>query len=401
MRRLCCIAFMVLLSASQVSQGQAPTRAMKSLGKKLQMPDRAISSASIRVLSEGRAMKPEEVPDEVNQQTAAVVARTGSELHPLAAESITADQNLRPLAAYALPVSFHAFAVGPGGASPRPVAFEPMVLVMNAMRYKSDLRRFEVDLMVGLRNSADPRDQSVLAEARKLFVSADADVSPREMQITRLGDPVAVKVSSVSPTAPFKITARTALDDGDAIEVPVIRPTLRIDGSRASINGFGLEKTTINIQAEGLADMSNMHVFLKTSAGEVKPSEVILSADGRATAEIRSEGFGVAAISASGVPFVPAEGSIGFAKPWSFLIAVALGAIAGWLIRIRGRRKTFGSLLLAIASACVVTAAVSVGIRLAQWAPEATVGEALTFFVAAIGAWGGIKVISAMTGKPA
>jgi hypothetical protein len=389
---------LIALSAS-LAHAQIPNRAMKSLSKSLQVPQATIARASMRVIAGGRVIKPEEVTDEVNQQTAAVVARTGTELQQLPAESITDDQALQPIAAYALPVSFRAFAGDAGGTNLRPVDFKPMVLVMNAMRYKAETRRFEADLMVGLRNSQDPRDQSVLAEVRKLFVSADADVTPSEIQFTRLGEPMPVKVTSVSPTTPLRVIARTMLDEGDAIEVPVVRPVLRLDPSRSSINGFGLEKTTINVQAEGLADMSNMHVFLKTSAGEVKPSEVVLSADGRATAEIRSAGFGDVALSASGVPFVVGESSMDFAKPWSFLVALALGAIAGWLIRTRARSRSLGSFLLALATAAFVTAAFSVGIRLAQWAPEAAVGEALTFFVAAVGAWSGIKALAVIKGQ--
>jgi hypothetical protein len=401
MRRLICITMIALLSVSQAAEAEGFNRPMKRLSKSLQLPERTVASANVKVLSEGRVIAPEQVTDALDQQKAAVVERTGTELRELPAGSIAADQTLKPLAAYALPVSFRAFAVDPGGANPRPVDFQPMVLVMSAMRYREESRRFEVDLMVGLRNSEDPKDQSMLAEARRLFVSADADVTPKELQITRLGDPVAVKVTSISPAAPLKVIARTMVDDGDTIDVPVIRPSLTIDTSRASINGLGLEKTTIHVQAEGLADMSNMHVFIKTSAGDVKPSEVTLSADGRGTAEIRSAGFGPVQLSASGVPFALATSSMNFAKPWSFLVAMVLGAIAGWLIRNSARSRSLGSFLLALASAMVVTAAFSVGIRLAQWAPEATVGEALTFFVAAIGAWGGIKVITALKAQAA
>lgn len=203
-----------------------------------------------------------------------------------------------------------------------------------------------------------------------------------------------MKVASASPAMPFKIAAATILDDGFSVEIPVVRPSLIIESARDSINGLGLERTNIHVQADGIASAEGLQVSIKSTLGEVFPSEITLDAQGRGSAELRSASTGASTIGVSGLPFESAMTIVEFGKPWSILIAALLGAIAGWIVRMeRRRRRTPWSALVALASAAVVVAAYSVGLRLAHWAPDATVGEALTFFVAAVGAYIGVRVI--------
>jgi hypothetical protein len=105
---------------------------------------------------------------------------------------------------------------------------------------------------------------------------------------------------------------------------------------------------------------------------------------------LRSDGTGVATIRATGVPLQEAQTVIRFVAPWRFLIAAVIGALVGWLLRTRARSKSARSVLIAVASAAVALVAYMLGIRWLQWAPQAQVGEALAFFIAAAGAFTGV-----------
>jgi hypothetical protein len=382
-------------AGSQAAAGVRLSKPMRDIGKALAVSPEALNNADLRVITADRVVEPDKVSNDTDVKQTVLVQRTGSVLRELPAEDESSRSlDTQPIAAYALPIRFHALAKLPGETSSRPVEFEAVLMVMNALRFRESSRRFEADLVVGLRNPAAPKDRSILSEPVKLFVSASGDeVAPGEIEIGRLGDPRVVKISSLSPAAPYKVSAKTLLDDGDTVEVPIVRPTLRLKATRGSIGGWGLEKTMLHVQAEGVANAAGMHVALHTSQGDVKPEGFELDANGSGTAQLRSDGVGMALLSASGVPFSSSEEKVEFVKPWSFLVAALLGAIAGWVVRTRARSKSLRSALVAVASAAIVTAAYSIGIRLAQWAPEATVGEALTFFVAAIGAYLGIKAI--------
>jgi hypothetical protein len=75
------------------------------------------------------------------------------------------------------------------------------------------------------------------------------------------------------------------------------------------------------------------------------------------------------------------------------VIATLVGALLGWIVKNRARQWSVGSLLVAIACSSILTAAYAIGIHWLRWAPEAGAGEALTFFVAAVGAYLGVRVM--------
>jgi hypothetical protein len=244
---------------------------------------------------------------------------------------------------------------------------------------------------VGLRNAAQPSDRSPLVEPVKLLIRADADaITPPEVEVKRLGDPLRVLIAVSDPAAPFKISARTLLDGGDEIELPIHRPRLSIEPARPAIEGWGLGKTKIQVQAEGLDDPKSFSIGLSTSQGEISPTPLTLQADGRATAELRSDGTGIANVRATGVPLEAAQAAVNFVAPWRFLIAGLIGAAVGWILRTRARSKSLRSALVAAAAAAVALVAYMLGIRWLQWSPEAQAGEALAFFIAAAGAFTGV-----------
>jgi hypothetical protein len=140
-----------------------------------------------------------------------------------------------------------------------------------------------------------------------------------------------------------------------------------------------------------------MHeITLSSSQGEIVPTSVTLDASGHGVAQLRSDGTGVATITAMGDPFARGIVTVNFQLPINFLIATLVGAVVGWIVKTRARGFSVGSLLLALASSAILTAAYAIGIHWFKWAPEAGAGAALTFFVAAMGAYLGMRVLTRM-----
>jgi hypothetical protein len=355
-----------------------------------------MADPAAKVVSAGRVLTPAEVNADVPQLEAAVVRRVGTSPEELpVSERGALISGLKPVAAYALPIRFVGFSKDSTQEDPQPIAYEPVILVLKALSFQPDLRRFVAKVAIGLRNRTNPQDQSILPQPVSLLISSDGEeVTPSDLKISRLGEPVVVTITAISPAVPFNVGAATTGFEADAVAIPVVRPTLIVEPARASINGLGLEKTIVHIQADKISSAEGMQISIATSSGEVRPPTVTLDAQGRATVELRSAGIGAAELRASGPPFESGVRIVDFGKPWSSAAAALIGAIVGWVLLHQSRRKkTVWSIIVALASSAFVVAAYSIGIQLANWAPDANVGEALIFFIAAVGAFFGATAL--------
>lgn len=296
-----------------------------------------------------------------------------------------------PIATYSLPIYFRELT-----ATSAPVSFQAVVMVLTGLRYQESSHHFVASIAVGLRNPARPADRSTLGNPLKLeILAAAADaVTPPEVEISKLGDPQTVQISAAAPTSPFLVAAKTLLDEGDKIEIPVEKVPVIVRPVRAVIDGWGLAKTSLQIEVPGLQQAGTHMISLSTDRGQIVPTPVLLDAQGRATAELRSDGTGTATITAAGGPFRPGTATVRFAFPLDFLIATVLGAVTGWLVKKRARDLTLRSCIVAVASACILGTAYAIGIHWLEWAPDASVGEGLSFFVAAMGAYSGLKALT-------
>ena len=395
MLRQACIAAAALTMIS-TANAESLKRALDRMKTSSVGAAKVIEDPAAKILSAGRVLNPSEVTAEIRQLDAAVVHRSGDAPKKLlASEQGELISALNPVAAYALPIRFVGFSKDAAREDTPAIEYEPVILVLKALSFQPDLRRFVGRVAIGLRNRNNPQDQSSLPQPVSLLISSDGDdVTPSDLKISRLGEPVIVTITAVSPAVPFNLGAATNFFEGDSVAIPVVRPTLIVEPARASINGWGLEKTVVHIQADKISSAEGMHVSVVTSSGEVSPSSVVLDAQGRASVELRSAGIGAAEIRAGGPPFESEVRIVDFGKPWSSAGAALAGAVVGWvLLHQSRRRKTVWSVIVALASAAFVVAAYSIGIQLANWAPDANVGEALIFFIAAVGAFSGATAL--------
>ena len=95
------------------------------------------------------------------------------------------------------------------------------------------------------------------------------------------------------------------------------------------------------------------------------------------------------------------DGALGvqFDTPVGFVVATLLGAMLGWVVKIRAKHWSVPSFLVALASSCILSAAYAAGIHWLKLAPEAGgTGEALSFVVGALGAYGGVSALKRLGG---
>jgi hypothetical protein len=111
--------------------------------------------------------------------------------------------------------------------------------------------------------------------------------------------------------------------------------------SPASIDGFGVETSSVTLRAEGLPSPKVRAVILAATQGRLLETRLTLDESGIAATELRSQGTGVASISARSPPLLAAEPiTIPFGVPWAFLISALLGGAVGGTIRFaRARLK--------------------------------------------------------------
>jgi F0F1-type ATP synthase assembly protein I len=369
-----------------------PATRTRDLSRELDVPVERLQSTNAKFLQAGSVVAANDIVAAAKPNIV-LAERIGQKVRTVAADP--GGGNNSAGLAFALPINFRALATAPGQSVPAPVDFEAVVLILGALQFSGQDNSFVGELAVALRNRSVPNDRSVLVEPIKLLISAEGakNIAPQNFEIKRLNDPVSVKILASEPVDPFKVTARTLIDDGDTIEMPISRPKMTISVASDSINGLGLAKTAVNIQAIGLENADKHSITLSTDRGDVTSVPIQFGANGFATGEIRSDGIGVAKIRAVGAPLQSVETEIRFTLPWKFAIAVVLGAIVGWFVRTRGRSKSVRSALIKIGSGLIVAAAYMIGIRWAEWAPDAKIGEALAFFLGAAGAYTELRVL--------
>jgi peptidoglycan/LPS O-acetylase OafA/YrhL len=107
---------------------------------------------------------------------------------------------------------------------------------------------------------------------------------------------------------------------------------------------------------------------------------------------------GEAKVQAISAPLSPASATVDFVWPVATLIASVLGGMAGALVkrmqrgRVRSMRALRPVLIVGVLSGIVVVALYAVGVNVLPIQPTATAGEALTFVLAAVGAYLGLRI---------
>jgi hypothetical protein len=169
--------------------------------------------------------------------------------------------------------------------------------------------------------------------------------------------------------------------DSDEMEVPVpfLAPRVRILGPE-TIAGFGLGVGTLSIQRPAGLRGYLKEVVLSTSRGNLDPTPVKLRDTGSGEAELRSSGLGEARITLVSGQFVADEVVVHFTFPWSFLVAIVIGALIGGGLWTKGNGT--GGFVAGLLGGFVTGLLACIGISVAG----IDLGDYATETIAAIGA---------------
>jgi hypothetical protein len=281
------------------------------------------------------------------------------------------------------------------------IRFRPIIETSGGLLVSRDARRFKGLIYVGLRDNKDPAAAYPLPQPISLLVSGQADqLTPRQLTINHTNLPFAeVTVESQDPpdTVEFTLVANGTTERA-TVSLPVVRPQLVVSPARGRIQGLGLETSTVNVRAVGVANPAGRVVSLSSDLGSLEPSELTLNDQGTASAVMRSVSIGTATIRALSPPLKPAAEPIVFSWPITLVLASVFGGVAGaFLARLQksGMPKTKSVPTVVVRgtiTGVIVVALYAVGVNVLPIHPSANVGEVLAFAVAAAGGFLGLKI---------
>lgn len=289
--------------------------------------------------------------------------------------------------------------VGADGTGQR-LTLRPVVEVGGGgLRMTPEKGGFAGEILIGIEDEEHPEESRPLGRTIRVLVTANADTTtPNGVSIDHTNLPfVSVRIVALRPGDSVRVRLRPEFDPtGIDLALPVVRPDLSLRASPEQIQGFGLETATLSIRADGIAITDSLAVTLSSNRSRPEPTIVWLGASGVTTALIRSSGIDTAIVRAEAAGMQPASVMLLFVTPWAFVIAALSGGLVGGVIRYitlktqRVEKILFVPLLvhvlLGVLAGFVTAVAYAVGINLLNVHPTATVGEALVFVIAALGA---------------
>lgn len=397
----------IAASVAPPASGHASlTPAALQAATKFHLDPTALSAGAVKAISDGRAevVNPATVADKAGRDTVFVTRISAT------ATRVALSAPLRA----ALPTGAPASAVRLGyvlnattGAEASPVRLVALVANNTGLVLDAAHSAWRGGFSVALSNVDDPTDRRALNTPITVAITAAgaSEVTPAPLEIADVGRWHAVRVSVPDfPGDSYRVAVSADPQDrGNAIELPVSRPTIQVIAADAQIPGWGIGKTTITVRARGLISPEGYPVTLRSDHGSLDPAYVKLDAQGVATANLRSDTAASATVRVgdAGVSSEPA--SVTFEAPWWFLAAAVAGGLLGAFIRGRGRRRVWHALAIGVASALLMTLAFAVGIdwvsRVLPTSRIATTGLAVVAVLGAIGALVGVGVLLPASGK--
>jgi hypothetical protein len=280
-----------------------------------------------------------------------------------------------------------------------------MALSDEPLKYNTRRRLFEGTLSVGvveLESSGQQQELSAPVAFEVLGVLAD----PKRVSATMTAPPfetITIAVENPGDTVEARIFSVLDPTGESVLSMPVSRPRLEVSASPVRIQGWGLQKTNILVQATNLAG-GGLSVQIASTLGELDSNTLQLDESGMGMASLRSTSTGTARIVLSGSPFESAATDVQFVFPMRYILAALIGGLAGGLLRLGGRRRSIKrialDLLTAVVAGTIVFGLFVLGVNVTGFALPAQAGEVLVFVVTALGAFGGTKLFSPKAAKP-
>lgn len=187
--------------------------------------------------------------------------------------------------------------------------------------------------------------------------------------------------------------------DAGTTALAVSQPRIEVAPAEGSITGWGIGSTKVAITVSGVPSPQGLEVMLDVENGTVDPNPVVLDAQGRGEATLRSTSAEQATIAAVGPEDVrSAPITVSFEPPWGFLALAGGAGLGGAFVRRKGRQHSRRAVVIGAFSASAVTLAQQVG--LTNWVAAvsgteryASSGAGLVFVIGALTALAGVTVL--------
>ncbi|MEM9327068.1 MAG: hypothetical protein AAGA85_15475 [Bacteroidota bacterium] len=225
-----------------------------------------------------------------------------------------------------------------GGTSPEEVELNYQILFtsLSPLRYDFDEKVFRGRLGFILHQETEEGDKPEITDPVLVEVHSDRleRVDPMNISLDHLGIPTSnidLEAQDVEDSVRVKVITEASNEGYDTyLEV---KPALEIYAGRTEVQGFGVQKTPINVRFIGSSSSEVVEVNLSTSQGSLNPSTVELPLNGEAEVYLRSEGIGTAQLMATASGFADHSTVMNFKFPWAFLGFAIVGGFVGALIK--------------------------------------------------------------------
>ena len=274
----------------------------------------------------------------------------------------------------------------------------PVVTVADPLRFNSASDRFEGRIAVGLVEPGFSGPPKSLPAAFRFQAFGDATTSPEVADVASTSPPfTAIRVFAPDPRDTLELQVFSNVSGKPiALSMPVERARLSLRAKK-NLQGWGLESVDVTVSASNGSASKGQVVVLEAPRGNLTPEKLRLGEDGTAVASLRSEAIGAVELTASSARLAPARETFNFEFPLRYLLAVAVGGLAGGLLRHglkRGNLKhLLLDLLLGVVAGALIFGLYALGVNLTGFQLPRNGGELLVAVVAALGAFGGARLL--------
>ena len=290
-------------------------------------------------------------------------------------------------------------------ADAQPLTLRALALADKPLRYNVDRRLYEGTLSVGV-VEIDPSGKALQLSAPVVFEVLGVVARPKRISATATSPPfgtVAIEVEN--PGDSFSARVWSILDPTNEVilEMPVEKPQLLVSASPTRIQGWGLEKAKILVQATNLTG-GQLTVQASNTLGVLDSNTLQIDQNAMAVATLRSASTGMATVTISGAPFESTSTEVEFVFPVRYILAALIGGLAGGLLRLGGKRRSGKrlafDLIVAVIAGAIVFGLFVLGVNVTGFSLPAQAGEVLVFVVTALGGFGGARLFSVAAAKP-
>ena len=273
-----------------------------------------------------------------------------------------------------------------------------LALADRALRYNPRRQVFEGSLGVGV-VEIEPSGKSLTLSAPVAFEVLGIVAEPKRVNVDKTAPPfetIAIEVKN--PGERVDVRVWSVLDPGGEVilPMPVQKPKLSVTITPKAIQGWGLEKARVLVQATNIGG-GRVGLQVASTVGELDSNTLHFDSDATGIAVLRSASTGTATVTVSGSPFEPVSENVEFVLPLRYMLAALIGGLAGGFLRLARKRagikSVVRSLLVGVIAGVIVFGLFVLGVNVTGFGLPAQAGEVLVFVVTALGAFGGARLL--------